>query len=114
NNNADRLSKLASDALREYEQFVGDGFQFVVFVFGNDENHKTFASLRSFSTNLAAASSGVPVRISTRLLRSGISTSLTSYIAPVRPTSLSARPRSAAVHALSSFFFAAMMPFSEA
>ena len=82
--------KSRCDALRKNQKFGCDRFEFVVFVFGDDKYHLQVPSLPccSFSTRVAAASSGVPVMISTRLFRSGMRISMTSYIAPAfRPSS---------------------------
>ena len=102
-------------ALAKDQQFGRNRSKFVVFVFGYYEDHQiTFASFLNFSTNFAAASSGVPLITSTRLFLSGTRISFTSYAAPARPTALSANPKSAADQTLNSFFLAAMMPLSEA
>src|SRR3989442_8346929 len=108
-------AKVAAEPLRKSEEFGGDGFEVLILVLGYEEDHQiTLASLRSFSTRAAAASSGVPPRISTLLFFSGTRISFTSYIAPAWPTASSAKPRSAADQTLKPFFLAAMMPFSEA
>src|SRR5262249_3636946 len=85
NNRGYGLVEFLSSTLGKYQKLIRDRPEFSVFVFRYYENHKTFASLRSFSTSFAAASSGEPVRISTRLFLSGIKISFTSYMAPGRP-----------------------------
>src|SRR5205085_7149008 len=112
---SNRLAEIAAYALGKNQQFGCDRLEFVIVVLGDDKNHyNTLASFLSFSTRVAAASSGVPLMISTLLFRSGTRISCTSYIAPDLPTASSIKPRSAADHGLNSFFFAAMMPFNDA
>src|SRR6185369_8731019 len=77
-------------------------------------HHSTLASFCSFSTSVAATFLASPSSICAPEPLCGKDTATISRREPAAPTCPASRPRSAGVCTAISFFFAAMIPLSEA
>src|SRR5688572_26238017 len=97
--------RAAGQLLRRRDGFPAGAIELAVFLFGDDENHRTLASSRSRLTSSFAASPGEPPIITVCLAFCG------AYSAVIF---CRAAPAAAGATLAISFFFAAMMPLSVA